>query len=830
MKLICKTTGGFQSQLDCAGSGVLPPLCFSSSLILFDVTAFGSKQAKHIQLQKSSLNGKSDSWFFEFGKPILLAVKSAMPSSPSTIEESQFKDLIEPDIRAPVSVHDFSESIEKMRLTTPRQLEKILDEESVETIEFDTSIIDIWPHKGLIENSKSKVGIQITVCPPKAPSHVESPFEIPIIPNEDLFDGSESNAMLYRESRDKIRDKKIGSRKLSNVTVNKSVAQPFSPFSPDSVTDRVTEKLALDLTPFEKMLFSKPDPEVTWLLPCKIKEGISNRIGTESILDKAQISTSEHTIYLKLVTPFRLPSFRIISPEGGQINYGKIAVCQKHVCSIKIKNVSGKTIALKIRGLNTNGPFYLAKAVRPFKHGEICQINVGFKPDSETRFFSMLEIFEGSTVEQIKLIAEGIIPTIELDNTSKELNFGNIVVGDTASKGFKIKNTSTISIECIISMFHSELAAINSLSSYGTQNSTGKNPFSTSILRTKIYPGATTDVIVRFSPDRPSDLFFDKIDILFPGQKDQTSIYVSGRAWGTTLCVTGYKAHPESYRESECVGGLHAAIQIEATMAKLYNSKSIDEANLDDEMLSKLFLSTTNRREVFFVTFDMRWIKVKASSLGYPDCDEDTAYWRIECQDIVLANMKPLSLKLDGKKYDGEFTIEEYSGTFVYDNFVHDYVFKPLKDSGFNKNAVRFLLDVNKGNIEYGGTRSLKVTALDQIRSFYEGCISASEKYDTKVSKKYSMNDFAKNKVMLDWSSIKNNDPMNVFIPLPDKEAEYYRQKMQQKELLEPIYVETVYKINMKGGYRFLEPKGLQLENESQTFFVKIRADPANVQ
>jgi hypothetical protein len=524
---------------------------------------------------------------------------------------------------------------------------------------------------------------------------------------------------------------------------------------------------------------------------------------------------------VKIVTPFSFPSFCVVEKEHSQINFGKVAIGQKQISTISVKNLTGKKIMIKCRGINPYGPFYLARAIRPTKPGYLLHIHVGFKPESDHGFFSILELYEGNTVERIKLFAEGISPTISLDLPTNDINFGNIVVGDTVSKTFKITNTSTIPIECIYLMNRLECTSYTNNPTFGTQNTTGHNPFNSSPMRSNINPGASCDISIRFSPDRQSDLFLDVLTVIFQGQKESTNIKLSGRAWGTSVCVLGYEQHPFNYRDSQITRCINSASHISGVMSKLYPGKTVEEANIDEETLSKIFLSIPNRKDTTFVTFDMKWIKIAATKLGYDKAKEDTFYWRIDCKDIVLANLKPSLLKLDGKKCDCEFSIEEYSDTFIYDEFLHDYIFQPSTSIN-NNSGIKFVLDSKKGSIEFGNTKTLKVTALDKMRNFHDGCLSAWEKYDCPVSKSFTMNNYENNTVKSKVSIAV--DPINMRIPLPDCESAYFKLKMQHKEVSEPTYIETVYKIKMKGGYRFLEPKGSQGENECQTFFIKIRA------
>jgi Abnormal spindle-like microcephaly-assoc'd, ASPM-SPD-2-Hydin len=813
IKMSCKTTRGFQSSLECNGSGVLPPLCFSSSLISFDVTAFGGKQSRVIQLQRSLLKYAASrtkdkagvAWRFEFGQPLLLEMKSGLSDDKSA-------NLIK-------AIDPASEEF-----VTAKQLEKIVDDVAAEPVDLDANFFDIWPSSGQMDYGMTNIGVQITVCPPTVPAQMEPPIRIP---TDDLVESTDPNAMPFKSSKDRV--KRAESLQQSAIVVSKAPPQPVQ--FPEI---KVEPAPATNLTPLQKMLFATAEPELTWLLPCRITEGIANRIGYEDLsassatTSRRQTSalpefvSSESVIYLKMITPFSFPSFSIVQPKNTSINFGKVAVGQKQMGNVIVKNLSSNVLQLKCRGINASGPFYLSRAIRPIEPGQSYSINIGFTPEVDTVFLSTIEFYHGNTVRQVKIFGEGIVPSVELDLSSKEISFGNVVVGDQISKAFKLTNTSAIPIECVFSMPHTDGLKLCSASRYGTQNSSGRNPFSSSILRTIIAPGASSDVIVKFSPDKQSELFFDTLSITFAGQKNVTNVRLTGRAWGTTLCVIGYEPHPVSYLDTCCVG--NNSSQLEASLLKLHGVKTLEEGDIDEESLSRLYLSMTNRRDTYFVTFEMKWIKVPASKLGYTETAPDLCYWRIESKVITLGNLKPFSLKLDAKKCDCDFTVEDYEGTFTYDDFLHDYAFKPAKSKSAEKHDLRFILDTKKGLIEYGSTKALKVTAIDPMRAFYDGCIQSWEKFDTSHPKGVPMIDLDRKRL----GRKELVDPSTFFMPLPDKETSYYKKNMQEKELAEPVYVETVYKIKMKGGYRLIEPKGNQGENEAQTFFLKIRADPKN--
>jgi hypothetical protein len=259
----------------------MPPLGFSSSLIAFSTTAYGGNQSRHIQIQRTNLQFKhgkdsNSSWFFEFGKPILIKVRS------SGIADNEISDtadiLYSPETRnCQFDNQEFSSEITPL---TTKQLEIILDDREVQdTSDQYTDMFDIWPCKGQIDYGELKLGIQITVRPPVAPIYAEEP-SLTEEPGSDLIENADSNAILFKISKDKLpRTSRIANSRKGTTNQKDKGSLPTTPSVLPDATTEINTPPPVHSTPFLKALFAFSDPEVVWILPCKITEGATNRLG-----------------------------------------------------------------------------------------------------------------------------------------------------------------------------------------------------------------------------------------------------------------------------------------------------------------------------------------------------------------------------------------------------------------------------------------------------------------------------------------------------------------------------------------------------------------------
>lgn len=212
-----------------------------------------------------------------------------------------------------------------------------------------------------------------------------------------------------------------------------------------------------------------------------------------------------------------------------------------------------------------------------------------------------------------------------------------------------------------------------------------------------------------------------------------------------------------------------------------------------------------------FVTFSLPWKRVPGSELvnQYPALDPSEQYWRIQSRDIILANLKPL-FKLEKKASAVEYSIEKMNVSFEYDDFLSAYVFTPPRN---NSSGFLLQLEPSSGSIDFGSTKACKVEITDPERSLWNQSYKIWGRIDSQPTQ------------AIRTKYLSATSQLSAAVEWPSGQAEEFRQKANCAER-EPSYLEQVFKVTFKNGYRFVEPKGPQLPEEIRVFYVKINVNP----
>jgi hypothetical protein len=185
--------------------------------------------------------------------------------------------------------------------------------------------------------------------------------------------------------------------------------------------------------------------------------------------------------------------------------------------------------------------------------------------------------------------------------------------------------------------------------------------------------------------------------------------------------------------------------------------------------------------------------------------------------DVVLANLKP-NFKLEsGKKGTiADYMIDEFDGTFVYDEFLRDYVLIYKSAESHPPIGIDLNLEPSKGTIEIGTTKTLKLETKDPSRELWHKCYQRWSKLENT-------------KVQLQPPSTllrKENDFLTATLPIDDNQAEDFKRMANELEMKEPVYMERVFRIKFKNSYRFVEPKGPHPPNETRIVYLKVKVQP----
>ena len=120
----------------------------------------------------------------------------------------------------------------------------------------------------------------------------------------------------------------------------------------------------------------------------------------------------------------------------------------------------------------------------------------------------------------------GVRPEVNIEPEDGLLQFGNVLVGETVEKVFKIKNISSFAVKFSLK---SECS--------GVQNKKKEVPFLLIPQTATIGPKETYEVKIVFQPDQVNNNFFEILLIDIPNQIKPKRVYLRGQAFDRQLAV-----------------------------------------------------------------------------------------------------------------------------------------------------------------------------------------------------------------------------------------------------------------------------------------------------
>jgi hypothetical protein len=626
----------------------------------------------------------------------------------------------------------------------------------------DGSLISTIPERGIIDSEGCKICIQVSINVPKS---------------------SNNGAILAALKAKKIEEDLVKSKELA-----KKDPKSKKPKNEPAPVVEVAAEAAVS-TEIEKLKIN--NFTVSYMIPCLITSRCVEGFTLDETVEDVDASSPQiHTIYLKVTAPIFKPCIELEDPEDAKIEFDDLSVGGLKTRFFHIINRTQETVTLKCDGVNPEAPFYLAKAIRPILPGEKLKILVGFNPKSAGSYFSCWVLSSLNTTISIKIIGRSILPTIDIDGIEDFYNFGNICIGDQPTKTFKVTNKSLLPIDILANFYDTELI--------GTKNFSKDNAFSVSPSRIKILAKQSVEFVLKFSPDRASNLYRQYLKVSIIGLEYNKSFLVSGSAWGYTCGLIGQDEHPSSYEpfntSTSPVESLEKAVMLK------YRSP-LSELKLSDDELNNCYLSTISSG-INFETITLDWIEKHVAG-----DTQDFKVWQINPKSLVLTNLKPMG-KIEAKKQiPCEFKVEESSETFVYDAVLNDYVVVPRAPQD---SKLKFVLDITEGSIELGSSKTIQIHAENALKDIYERVSNIWMPYK------------GQNQIENSKESAKLVEPEYKYRMIPNNVADKYKQKMEDLECRQPQMIENVFKISMTNGYRLIEPKGFSAE--PAVYFVKIRA------
>ncbi|KAJ3027532.1 hypothetical protein HK097_006145, partial [Rhizophlyctis rosea] len=450
---------------------------------------------------------------------------------------------------------------------------------------------------------------------------------------------------------------------------------------------------------------------VQFLVPCTLRKVISEKTKLLALTEGAVLPESEpvtQTIHL-LVTATLVP--RSFTLSTNLLNFSAVPVGKHTTKTLIIKNRTPNTITPKSHGLNPYGPFTLLHPIRTIPPNTSQTLAITFTPSTESTSMCLFTLSDAATTTRVQLLGQGVVPTVDV--LTDELNMGDVLVNEPTSKPFSIKNHSPFPITFKISL----LSPPGSL-----PNWSGISPFSVSEWEGTIPASTSSEIQVKFAPDRESDNFFDFVKVDVWGLGREILVPVFGRCWDTTTMVGGYDRPPKglvinavSFPPKFELEYLHELITGGGDEGDLSGFLGdVEEGKVKGlEGVGEL-LNRTTRCDFRFVTHSCEWVR-----------DKDGG-WGVDVRDLVVGNMKVGSggaaggagkEGAKGKSPVAEFLVEPFEGSFVFDEGLGR--FRVVGKQVVTAESFRFFVEPMKGTLEVGASKGLKIGLGNPIADFW---------------------------------------------------------------------------------------------------------------
>lgn len=130
-----------------------------------------------------------------------------------------------------------------------------------------------------------------------------------------------------------------------------------------------------------------------------------------------------------------------------KLDFGEVPVALRVSKEILIKNTGINEETLKLQSLTPFGGFCVLNALRKMLPGETRPVVIQFEPLAKQIYEERIVINSEHTTVSVFLTGCGVRPEVQIEPEEGLLNFGNILVGETFEKSFKIKNISSFAVK-----------------------------------------------------------------------------------------------------------------------------------------------------------------------------------------------------------------------------------------------------------------------------------------------------------------------------------------------------------------------------------------------
>lgn len=282
-----------------------------------------------------------------------------------------------------------------------------------------------------------------------------------------------------------------------------------------------------------------------------VSKNVKRQRQLRGVIDYDEISEKQRslyttTLYLQVVAPCVSPILAVMDnvAKSGLL-FGQTIVGERSRMTCTLCNLLDTRVQVRVSGLSPLGPFYLDKPWIVLEANGSAKVSISFIPDYPKSYLRMVEFAVGSTSVSVKLFGEGVVPSVVIEPTSHSIFMGDLVVGESSLKSFKIYNTSQIPVQCSISIVQPpEGGAISNCNSNGKDAAFTVAP---SFLR--VLPDERQLVQVRFSPDRESLSYCACVRVSVLGLSRTFEVKLYGKCWANSFYPAGFDLFPASYRE-----------------------------------------------------------------------------------------------------------------------------------------------------------------------------------------------------------------------------------------------------------------------------------------
>eukprot|EP00668_Euglena_longa_P033563 GGOE01043148.1.p1 GENE.GGOE01043148.1~~GGOE01043148.1.p1 ORF type:complete len:1201 (-),score=427.59 GGOE01043148.1:199-3801(-) len=234
----------------------------------------------------------------------------------------------------------------------------------------------------------------------------------------------------------------------------------------------------------------------------------------------------------------------------GAVHFGDVPSGKAVSRVLLIRRVRGAgpqdRAALTVQPLDPFGPFSIVKTPEPLAPGEVCEVIVQFRPNSESLFHEQL-IVASSTCQVMapRLIGRGLWPSLQVASvpphprdTDTELYFhmGSALAGEAVERQIKLTNPCSFDLSFEV-QFRPD--------SVEPSNWDGSLPFAVSPFAGVIPKGDSVTVTVVFLPDHEFHAFRAVADLFFGREDTKKTLHFAGSGWNQgmhLMCPTGFSA------------------------------------------------------------------------------------------------------------------------------------------------------------------------------------------------------------------------------------------------------------------------------------------------